>query len=64
MSPRALLTAIGATAIAFAVAIGAISGSVSSQTAPVQANSSMTITAKSQVAQFTLLANQDCAIAV
>jgi hypothetical protein len=67
MTPRALLTAIGATAIAFAIAIGAAAGSVSSQTAPVIASSAAaltTTTAQPAVALYTLAANQDCPVAL
>ena len=66
MTPRALLTAIGATAIGFAVAIGAAAGSVSSPTTPVSASTTthMSLPTQPGVAQFTLLANQDCPIAV
>ena len=67
MTPRALLTAIGATAIAFAIAIGAAAGSISSQTTPVIASATtthMSMSVQPEVARFTLLANQDCPIAV
>jgi hypothetical protein len=67
MTPRALLTAIGATAIAFAIAIGAAAGSVSSQTAPaiVSTDAALTsTTVQPAVALYTLAANQDCPIAV
>ncbi len=67
MTPRALLSAISATAFAFAIAIGAAAGSVSSQTADVTTSTAPVQRAmieQPEVAQFTLLANQDCPIAV
>ena len=67
MSPRALLTAIGSTAVAFAIAIGIAAGSVSSQAIPAAASAARTqttISVQPEVAQRTLLANQDCPFAV
>lgn len=67
MTPRALLTAIGATAIAFAVAIGAAAGSVSSQATPEAASITTvqkTMSVQPEVALYTLAANQDCPAAV
>ena len=67
MSPRALLTAIGSTAVAFAIAIGIAVGSVSSQATPAAASAASTqttISIQPEVAQRTLLANQDCPYAV
>jgi hypothetical protein len=66
MSPRALLTAIGSTAVAFAIAIGIAAGSVSSQATPAASAASVQTTTSVQpdVAPFTLLANQDCPFAV
>ena len=67
MSPRALLTAIGSTAVAFAIAIGIAAGSVSSQAIPAAASAARTqttISVQPEVAQRTLLANQDCPYAV
>ncbi|MDQ2653613.1 MAG: hypothetical protein M3Z20_11300 [Chloroflexota bacterium] len=67
MTPRTLLTAIGATAIAFALAIGAAAGSVSSQTAPVIASTAAaqtTTSAQPAVALHTLAADHDCPVAL
>jgi hypothetical protein len=67
MTPRALLTAIGSTAVAFAIAIGIAAGSVPSQVTPAVASAASTQTTKSvqpEVAQFTLQANQDCPFTV
>jgi hypothetical protein len=62
-----MLTAIGATAIAFTIAIGTAAGSVASETTPVIASTTTaqtTTPAQPEVAQFTLLANQECPVAV
>jgi hypothetical protein len=67
MTPRALLTAISATAVAFAVAIGVAAGSGSSQATPAAASvasTQFTMTAQPEVVHLTLLANHDCPIAV
>jgi hypothetical protein len=67
MTPRTLLSAIGATAIAFAIAIGVAASSVTSQTAPVIASiaaAQTTTASQSVVARFTLAANEDCPIAL
>lgn len=66
MTPRALLTAIGATAIAFAIAIGNAAGTESSSEAPVIASTTthMSAPAHPEGPRFTLLANQDCPFTV
>lgn len=67
MTPRTLLTAIGATAIVFAIAIGAAAGSVSDQTAWAIASTAAaptTTTAQPEVALYTLAADQDCLVAL
>lgn len=67
MTPRTLLTAISATAVAFAVAIGIAAGSDSSPATPVTASAATTQTTLSvqpEVARFTLLANRDCPFTV
>ena len=67
MSPRALLTAIGSTAVAFAITIGIAAGSVSSQATPAAASAASTQIihhVEPEVAHLTLLANQDCPYAV
>jgi hypothetical protein len=67
MTPRALLTAIGSTAVAFAIAIGIAAGSGSSQVTPASASASSlqtTMSLQREVAHRTLQANQDCPFAV
>jgi hypothetical protein len=67
MTPRTLLTAISATAVAFAVAIGVAVGSVSIPATPVTASVASvqtTMSVQPGVARFTLLANQDCPFTV
>lgn len=64
MTPRALLTAIGATAIAFAIALGATVESVTSQTAPVLASTQTAATTQPEVALHTLAAHESCPVAL
>ncbi|MFT4039846.1 MAG: hypothetical protein QM692_16835 [Thermomicrobiales bacterium] len=68
MTPRALLTAIGATAFAFAVAIGIAADSASSQVAPAVASiSAAPVTTAVEHDAANLLytvANDDCPIAL
>ena len=67
MTPRALLTAISGTAIAFALAIGIAAGSVSSQAEPAAASTAATqstTSAQPQVALYTLAADPNCPVAL
>ncbi|MFN8677849.1 MAG: hypothetical protein U0Z70_15835 [Thermomicrobiales bacterium] len=67
MTPRALLTAIGGTAIAFAIAIGVASGTVTSQTAPSSASATTvqtTTPAQPAVALYTVAPHDDCPVAL
>lgn len=67
MTPRALLTAISGTAVAFALAIGFAAGSSPSRaepTATVAATTQTTTPAQPEVALYTLAADQNCPVAL
>lgn len=67
MTPRSLLTAIGATAFTFAIAIGVAAGSVSDQATPALASTAAAETAtpaQPAVALYTLAADRDCLVAL
>ncbi|MEZ4563958.1 MAG: hypothetical protein R2853_14605 [Thermomicrobiales bacterium] len=67
MTPRALLTTIGATAIAFAIAIGTAAGSVATRPAAVLASTTAeqeATTAQPAVALYTLAADENCPVAL
>lgn len=68
MTPRTLLTAIGATAFAFAMAIGIAADSASSQAAPTVASvnaATITTTAEHEAANMLwTITDDDCPIAL
>lgn len=66
MTPRALLSAVGATAIAFAIAIGVAAGSVPSQATPALASTAAqaATTAQPAVALYTVQATENCPVAL
>jgi hypothetical protein len=64
MTPRALLTAIGATALGFAAIIGTIAGSAATEEATAAAASSVPVQTEQTLAAAPAPWNEDCVIAL